>query len=237
MAVLDILGDGSCKALWEFDGSFNDKSGAYGGTPTNVGFTEGVHGQAALFKSSSNYVSTTLKTSDFGNTYSIACWFRRDSNNTRDCICGETGGTADSYGAYINHVPDSNELQCGHYRASLGNFDVVSVSTTVGAWTHLVFARQNGSFHRVYINGVRKGSVACSNVTASSSYSMRIGCDYYSTANRSFDGAIDTFRVFNKALTDEEVMAVYEERPPQRNVLPTPIILSAMPAALTRGFR
>jgi len=113
LAVLDILGDGSCKAPWEFDGSFEDKSGAYGGTPTNVEFTEGVHGQAALFKSSSNYVSTTLKTSDFGNTYSIACWFRRDSNNTQDSICGEVILTGTTYGVYINHFPNSNELQCG----------------------------------------------------------------------------------------------------------------------------
>ncbi len=80
---------------------------------------------------------------------------------------------------------------------------------TVGEWTHVAYTRV-GTVHTLYINGVAKATATSSGVHDVSGYDgLTIGrarTTYY----RYFDGYVDEFKVFNYALSAEELNALVD---------------------------
>jgi hypothetical protein len=81
-----------------------------------------------------------------------------------------------------------------------------SGSSTLPAntWTHLA-ATHNGSTLRLYVNGTQVGTRSVSGALLTSSGALRIGGN--SIWGEFFQGRIDEIRVYNRALTANEIQA------------------------------
>ena len=83
---------------------------------------------------------------------------------------------------------------------------------------HTITAVQSGSTCAIYIDGVHKGSVSTSihpSDFASSITQSWLGRSPYSADAYMTNTMMDNFRIFKKALTDNEVKALYDARPAQ----------------------
>ena len=81
------------------------------------------------------------------------------------------------------------------------------------AWQHLA-ATYDGSSMQIYVNGVLDGSVTGPSAIVANSLSVGIGAQ--SDATRRFEGAMDDARVYDRALSAEEIRLL-ANRPPTVN--------------------
>jgi len=188
-----------------------DSYGSYDGTVSGtVVFT----GNVAIFDGASSYIDTTYKTSNASNTYTISIWVSRNSINTQDAIYTETNSTDNSSGTYIV-FGDSGTISAGHFKNQSGDYDNVGGSLTVTTdLTHIVFTRENGVEHKLYIDGILYNTVSCSNVSNASTYTGRIGGHptYSSNPNlRAFDGSISNFRIYSDVKDQAFIDELYLE--------------------------
>ena len=77
----------------------------------------------------------------------------------------------------------------------------------VNAWTHLA-TTYDGSMQRLYVNGVEVASRARTGSIVPSDDVLSIGGD--SISGKSFKGYLDEIRIYNRALTDNEIQADME---------------------------
>ena len=110
----------------------------------------------------------------------------------------------DSYGFYHGN---GNDLD--------GYWSIVSNGAPAGEWIHIVLVRDHTSkTFNGYKNGFLENSLDYknpSNPIADGPYSVNIGRrqDYNSNPNQYFDGRIDEVKIYNRALEQEEVEALY----------------------------
>jgi len=226
--VFDIFGDGSAVALYRFDGNANDDGGQYNGTWIgSPQYDVGKFGQAAKFKPQdySQYIELpkslgqTLASSD---GFSISLYFKPDPTMPQTgsqqgipiihfAQCGSCGccGTAidllnrqEPYSLYIQ-VADSS---CGN-----GLRKVYDVKVTSDNWYHVVLTNKG-----VYLNGEKLDSF--DKGFGPNPSKVRVGINYCTCSSgdpchnsHKYAGLVDQLRIFNRALTDEEVQVLYNE--------------------------
>ena len=83
-----------------------------------------------------------------------------------------------------------------------------NTSYTVGEWQHVSFV-YDGSSIRSYVNGVLKDTVSKTLSTVDSG-SGSIGSGNYTASYKYFDGSIEDVRVYNRALSGEEIVQLYD---------------------------
>ncbi len=107
-------------------------------------------------------------------------------------------------------------------RFDVGRFDAAKKQQTNGvygdlfpaaAWTHLAIANRGGEV-TVYVNGVEAKSSRAAKVEAAGPVqrAIRLGCSYASGKSW-FDGAIDEFKLFRRALDANEIRLIMDTRP------------------------
>ncbi len=78
---------------------------------------------------------------------------------------------------------------------------------TLGAWTHVV-AVHDGTKDIIYFNGVKVNEKNAAGALDATTYPLGIGYDPINN-NYSFDGALDDVQLFDVALTDAQIAALY----------------------------
>lgn len=91
--------------------------------------------------------------------------------------------------------------------AGIKDMDTDSVSLPVGAWRQLVMVH-DGTNDKIYVNGVLKKSVAVAGDLNNTTKPLGIGWNPIDTANY-FNGSIDEVTIYNSALTDVQITALY----------------------------
>ena len=87
------------------------------------------------------------------------------------------------------------------------DMDSDSVPLPVGQWRHVV-ATHDGTSNKVYINGLLKKSVASLGALGTTTKPLGLGYDPIDSSGF-FNGALDEVQVYNVALTDAEVLALF----------------------------
>ncbi len=199
-------------AWWKFDeGSgtiASDSSGNNtGGTLTNgpVWTTGRING-ALEFDRIDDYVSLANNLMPANINFTWTAWIRPKQLEIAGGVFGyeAVGGRAE----LIRMQPTNRFLF--RLTNSTGSFaDVVtSVSISQDTWTHIAAVRQ-GTAMRIYINGNKNSASnenAIQGVIPGSNALVAIGKDPF---NNRFNGTIDEVMIFNKALTDQEVLDIY----------------------------
>jgi len=186
--------------------------------PTTATPTEDRNGNtncAYLFNNSGlnkEYLTST-NTNIFNNLnkYSVSIWYEpHDPNIIGSTIEGllHRGGVetqcADRMGEWSIGLYDSRRAVFGH-----NNSVWASESSLIDNWNHIV-AIKNENEYKIYWNGIleefKTGNANCSNLQEV----QDIG-DLF--VGREFKGKIDDIIIYNKALSDSEVMQLYELDP------------------------
>ena len=84
----------------------------------------------------------------------------------------------------------------------------------VNTWTHLA-ATSDGSVMRLYRNGVMTSSAAVTGAPIASTGTLQLGASRY---GESFNGRLDDARVYNRALSAAEVLALFNAAAPTGSV-------------------
>ena len=139
--------------------------------------------------------STWLYASAF--PYPVAYWFSKGADGgtpyswTSNVVAGTKKATVSIF--------DNNNQNCGASSTT---------SLLLNTWIHVVHSF-DGSFARTYVNGVLESSISCSYSTFSNSYALIFGRRHISGLPYFWNGKIDDFGLWNRALTQEEVTALY----------------------------
>ena len=200
--MVDPFGDGSGIALYKFDGDATDESGVYNGTATNVTYETGKFGQCIKPNSTSSVAS--LSVINFNTPTTLSFW-SKGSN----MISNDRSGVA--YGTFFFNQSQSYFAM---YSTNTAYASIVCSITDIPyeplIWKHYSFVINYPSV-KVYIDGalVRIGTMS-SNVTTSN-YSLGFWNINGSNQAITSDSVIDQFRVFNRAITETEITALYNE--------------------------
>ncbi|MFC1723313.1 LamG-like jellyroll fold domain-containing protein, partial [Nanoarchaeota archaeon] len=199
----------------ETGGEFLDSS-TYenNGTCTNCPESwTGYRGKGQRFDGSNDYIETADDPLDFGTgDFSIESWFYIPKhNNDWRSIVNKGGSGAAGYGLTIS---GSNRLTADIQASGGTNQHVSNAATTVteGEWHHgvAVFDRDDQVY--VYLDGelgASEGYSAGNDGSVNSSFAMKIG-KFFAGSSWFFNGTIDEVRLWDRALSAQEVNASYQ---------------------------
>jgi len=201
-------------AYFPFDGSLTDSSGN-GVTLTPTGtmqYVTGVTGTQAIYFANEanttagttalNYLTnTTLSISTMG-TFSVSIWVLVTRiAPSGSMIIFSTNTTASAITNSVSIYINSNKFNSDFYGVSAAAGTTTIVTNT---WYHVAIS-YSGTAISLYVNGAREG---ISSGTVASTTGFRIS-NSFSTYPGAFSGYIDDFRIYNTALTQSQISALY----------------------------
>ena len=213
VSKFDVFGDGSAVALYRFEGNANDDGGQFNGTwQGNEQYDVGRFGWAAKFDGGS-YIRIPQPIMKL--PFSISLWVS---------TIQKTAGSKDWHNPTLVGFATSNaksndfgiEVKNGYLHIFSG-FGVEIKYTTPkfvadGYWHHICVVFDTKEC-LIYTDGVRVVSFGQNSGTIDSSdwfLGVMIESNHLQTDSY-FKGLIDQVRIFNRALTDEEVQILYNE--------------------------
>ena len=177
-------------------------------TLTNTGsvsFSSGKIGNAAVFDGgNSQNLTTPVNGGGYTNGTSVSFWMRKTGNKG---TCGLIQAvTGDRQGWTI-----INENNSGWFLlAGNGSWNLQTspfLSSSDNNWHHIVITDDNADM-KIYLDG----SIATSNSTVSYTVApVKLGTfeHFFGNNPQSFDGQIDAVGIWNRALSDSEIAALY----------------------------
>jgi len=210
--ILDIFGDGSCIALYQFENNVNDLSGNYNGTASGMTYTTGKFGQAGDFDGSGDYVTisaTATTPLDFSSeNYSISHWVY-PHNTAEGAVYSSkwSTGAQNKRSYYFSHDASGNIL----INENPGGGFTSTGTVTQNAWNHVVYVR-NASNAYIYINGSLDSTHSRTDtIDQAGTQNIYFGRVQGSSSGDMYDGLLDQTRFFNKAISASEVLSLYNE--------------------------
>jgi len=206
--TLDVFGDGSCVATYTLDGNANDLSGNYNGTWSGTEqYDKGKWGQGALFDGNSWIKATITGLQSSDKTISI--FADKAINKPGGLVSfGDSDDDFQNIGIYyktngdiqfITRDNDNNFISCYTHNGNNGI-------------AHIVLSLTKDSHIDCFVNG--KKVYTWNGVTGDSSDTFIIGTmekDDDGNPDYTHDNIIDQVRIFNRALTADEVRKLYVE--------------------------
>jgi len=199
-------------ALYQLDGNANDTTGNYNGTASNVTYSTGEFGQAAVFNGSSSYITlgstTPLSNFDwfYGGGQTISAWIYPTAAVQQGII-----GFGNDSTLKFNYLRMNSDRTLSFL---LRDGSIATTSTTVGlvnlnAWNYVCVT---ADFNNItfYINGGAGEAFYSGFDWLISSESVDIG-RRGGSADEYFNGSIDQIRLFDEAISEEEVATLYAE--------------------------
>ena len=212
---VDPFKDGSGKALYRLEGNALDESGNYNGTLINAPtYANGRFGRCLFFNGINQGVNiSSLPDISVGtSSFAMSVWVKpingglEAANGTYSYIVG-LGNTALTLGLNTN----SSSLLAGALAITQiypsSDYGTALAIISDNQWHHVVVS-SNGTTLTMYVNGSNVGTQTKRSTTANSldTIGHNDGAGGYS-----MNGSIDQLRIFNRALTQSEVTALYNE--------------------------
>ena len=191
---------------YPFSASPNDESGnGYHGTRNGASLVNDRHGNATSaysFDGVNEYITLDRTINvNFGQSYTQSCWIYLYNTNGSGPI-----GSKGRPWATPRVVPQTNKVQ--FYADASGHTSAVIAETgsiNPKVWYHFTFVKDSNSY-LIYMNGVLADSVYDSYTINPTKAVYRIAA---SSPSFPFEGVIDDFAIWNRALNHSEVSAVY----------------------------
>jgi len=187
------------------DGTFNGytfNDGAISGATLN---SSGKFGNAYDFDGSNDYIG--IKGFDMTNgTMSISAWiyFPIGSSTQGDMMLQAKEATGEGLEFYGYH----EDVVTLRWKLNDGNDGRIEVAHNEGEWGYFV-GEYNRTHVKLFKNGILESSyeVTDAGISVSSAEDWNIGRNAYSGGTNYFNGSIDEVRIWDRALTQEEIQA------------------------------
>ncbi len=196
-----------------YDGSDYNRNGLLYNHSTNT-TVAGIRGSALEFDGLGDYINL----SNIGaREWTISAWFRLNEIRSGSDVHTIMSKWEDSSGTKVNYHFD---IRIGRLRAIVSNSSgiqgaaLVAGNTllNVGQWYHGV-ATFNGAILRVYLNGVLDNQTDTRfyySYTGTKSAAIGSFSFPWSSYKDEFNGTLDEVMIFGRALTQEEIRALYQ---------------------------
>lgn len=179
------------------------QSGGSGGNATNSAMWDkgGRLGGGMEFDGTNDYVSiSNIPTGFIGSgDFSISTWVNINVNNT---------GVIYSLGSYTDGVMLYLFSDGKMYLWVANGYTSYSWVPQIGSWYHIVVARSSGIV-KTYINGAPLNTGVSLVNSINATEGMRIGYGFSGSANHYLNGKVDNTKIFNYALTSDQVKTLY----------------------------
>jgi hypothetical protein len=206
-------------------------SNTYPGTPSNITYTTGKFGDAAVFNGSNTGINIGASNNFASNKLTISFWANPGTANPSNyqlLFSNYIGGSLADYDFIINrqspnHASNAEKLEVGISGSGSAYLYILTDSAvfTPGTWKNYVIVfdtteSANVDKVKIYVNGTLKARSDVSssgNVTGSLldvSDDLLIGTWPHDTSHR-YSGIMDQVRIFNSALPQTAVTALYNE--------------------------
>ncbi|RZD21343.1 LamG-like jellyroll fold domain-containing protein [Pseudoalteromonas sp. MEBiC 03485] len=205
-------------AEYSFEGDLSALNGAYaagkstGGFINNTGgsvsYVDGIIGQAVFLEGSGVRLPDNLITT---NDYSVSMWLKPESFTDYTSVFF-AGASAN---AWLSYVPSMAGTGLTRLWANNGAFfDNAELDSRIPAkeWTHVAFTVDgtNGDVLKMYVNGelqLETGGFPRVFTVPGETNEFALGVNYWDTP---YNGAIDELKIFNGAISAEEIKALYD---------------------------
>jgi hypothetical protein len=175
-----------------------------------IDIAEGISGGHAIFFTGNGYIQARSNPAAGRNKVSFSLWFKTDhpENNYKLASAAWWNGGPGSGWILATHIPEFwSEDTNGLYLPDISNEDNHFPS---GEWVHEVVTYDG---HRIkeYTNGQLVNDWPTTGEAIGQGLPMAVGA-WPSFQGYNFQGSIDEFRMYNRALTLKEVQALYNQR-------------------------
>ena len=219
-----------CKAYYNFEqtsgsltniattaNGFDDGLGSSADGTSSGGVTQNATGKVGSyawdFDGSDDYVNVsgiTLPAYNSTDTFSISAWINMDTLATSPTQYQRLFHWYDGTKQWQLYIFSSGEIGFNNTQANQG-VDTSSSVISTGTWYHLVVVKTGNNTYKIYLNGVDQSTTSSGGGNPSPSIqTFRIGASITgSGSDGHFNGRIDEFSVFTRALTSSEVSTLY----------------------------
>jgi len=206
--VLDVFGDKSCVALWQFDGNANDTGGVYNGKEKgDVKYVNGKYNKAIYLNGTNAYVDLGNKMTGTYYSFSFwADWSNTNKNYERIFDFGEDHGS--NWQCFISRAYGYNKL-C--YRNSGDNIYSKDDYIINNELHHYAVVQDGGTVYFYRDGKLFSETSTTFRPTNHSRSHCYIGKSNY-PSDSLYEGVIDQLRIFNRPLTSKEVERLYNEK-------------------------
>lgn len=197
--------DPNLVARWKFDEGTGaiayDSAGTNNGAIYGAAWTTGKIGGALSFNGTSNYVDCGSAPSNYDNI-TVSAWMQTSTNG----VLVSNRDNGGSYGTW--YTLSSTNIEIGDN--SQGGYRSVTFNTpTLNSLWHQIVYTKNGTSHAIYVDGSLDQQFT-SNADISQNSPLFIGIRWTrSNGPGWFNGIIDDVRIYNRALSAEEIAQLY----------------------------
>jgi hypothetical protein len=202
----------STNNIWALDRSGNGNHGRLINTATSTARVIGKIGQALDFDGSNDYVQVAGITSSFtiANPWTLNCWGKLDTAGLElPEVCGLHDAGSEHDGPKIggnNATDGGDEIKITTFGETPGNGSTFSI----GEW-HMFTMIWDGTKFNAYLDGVFDYAVTPTGSDWKLADDLRMGHEHDTgTADDFWDGLIDEVRVYNRALSADEIKRLYK---------------------------
>ena len=186
-------------------GTAYDLSGNGNHGSLNGGVTQGVAGKSGLtsysFDGSDDYADIP-DANQYSEMSVSLCVYVRDATGIQDFVSTNNGSNR----GWLMTLRDSDRFRW--YWGDGGSYNEVgTVTPSSGNWYHLV-GTFDGNYSRLYVNGTLDDETVAGNLSTQSGNNTGLGANFNN--NRNSDSIISDVRIYNRALSLEEVQEFYE---------------------------
>jgi len=189
--------------------------GGHGSLLGGLGWADGLYGGALSFTGASGQYVNCGTAADITGDFTLAAWVKMAPNNA-DKYMGIGGRlmTATNYWGFglVRHSSNFLRLWVGDGSTDLAKSAVNSdVINTDSEWHH-VAGTHEGQANRLFVDGKKQGGTTSITLAPSSEF-FYIGRQYSNQDYRYWEGLIDDVRIYNKAMTEEQINQVMVGNP------------------------
>ncbi len=208
---LNDLKDYGIVSWWRFEDDAKDEVGENDGTPQgSVNFVDGKYGKAGNFDDVGDYISVADNANlQLGKSMTVVAWINPKVNLADWArIVGKGSSTLRNYGLW--RQADGDALwQIYSGGGTMGCMDDIGngpLNVPINTWANLI-GSYDGTNIKIYRDGKLEKTCPYTQTPYTSTDPLTIG---YAGFHAYFNGQIDEVMIFNKALTPEQVKALYE---------------------------
>ena len=215
---------GNLVALYSFEGNANDSVSPYingtasnviydySGTESSITYATGKFGKAAVFNGSSSRIDLPVGLGTTG-TRSNSLWIKVNTIPSSGQEAFLYIGTQNANQNYETiSITSTNKIKFQQRVGHSTDMTAIESSETIiaGNWYHIA-TTHDGTTAKLYINGdlSKGGNVGFSSYVNNSSLVGNLGA--FRALTPGYDGLIDQYRRFNKALSSGEINSLYNE--------------------------